>query len=83
MGEYKTIEISQETYDRLCVVRKALSKILHKNVSFDTLFKLFFTVQPLELVLMDMILEENPSVGFKKKPKKQEESNGATDTESD
>lgn len=83
MEKYKSIEISEEEYMRLSRVKDALSKILHKKISFDTLFKLFFTVQPLELVLTDMILEENPSIDFKKKRKKQEESDGETDEESD
>ena len=81
----KTIEISVETYNRLHSSKQQLSKIMHKNISFDTLFKLFYTVQPLEIALQDLILEEMPSIGFKKKPKEKEESesNGETDEESD
>jgi hypothetical protein len=66
-----TIEISIETYNQLHSIRTSLAKILHKKtVSMDTTLQLFLTCQPLDVTLMDMILEENPSVSFDKRRKK-------------
>lgn len=53
----KTIEVTVETYERLHSAKTNLSKILHKPVSFDMAFRLCFAVQPLDLILSDMILE--------------------------
>jgi hypothetical protein len=80
-----TIEISIETAKKLHSSKAKLAKILRKkNVSFDQLFRLFYEVKPINTILEDMILTENPSVGFKKKPKKQEpESDGETNEEAD
>lgn len=73
MAETKMIEITKETYDRLSSSKTILAKIIRKkSISFDKLFKIFYAVQPLDVMLQDMILEENPSVGFKKKKEKVE-----------
>jgi hypothetical protein len=73
MQETKMIEIDKETYERLSCSKTLLAKVLRKkSVSFTQLFKLFYVAVPLDVALQDMILEENPSVKFDKKPKKQE-----------
>jgi len=69
-----TIEVSIETAKKLHSLKDKLATILRKrNVSFDQLFRLFCEIKPINTILEDMFLEENPSIGFKKKPKKQEE----------
>jgi hypothetical protein len=80
-----TIEVTIETAKQLHSLKDKLAKILRKrHVSFDQLFRLFCEIKPLNTILEEMILEQNPSVGFKQKPKKQEpESDGETDEESD
>jgi len=71
MTETTTIEITMETYNRLRSVKQQVAKILRKkSISFDTLFKLFFIMQPIETTLQDLILEENPSISFDKRKKK-------------
>ena len=71
MTETTTIEITMETYNRLHSVKQQVAKILRKkSISFDTLFKLFFIMQPIETTLQDLILEENPSINFDKRRKK-------------
>jgi hypothetical protein len=71
---YTTIQVTIETYDKLHSVQQQLGKVLRKKtVSFDVMFKLFFVCQPLDLILQDLILEQNPSIAFDKKPKKHEE----------
>lgn len=67
MAEPKTIEVSAEVYARLCSCKQLLAKIVRKkSISFDQLFRIFYVAQPLDVVLQEYILEENPSVGFKK-----------------
>jgi hypothetical protein len=66
-----TIEISTETYNKLHSIRSTLAKILRKkSISFDTTLQLFLTCQPLDITLMDMMLEQNPSINFDKRRKK-------------
>lgn len=68
MGEAKSIEISAETYERLLSSKQLLAKIVRKkSISFDQLFRIFYATQPLDLFLQEYILEENPSIGFKKR----------------
>ena len=68
MAEPKTIEVSAEVYERLCSTKQLLAKIVRrKSVSFDQLFRIFYVAQPLDVVLQEYILEEMPSVGFKKR----------------
>jgi predicted CopG family antitoxin len=84
MGEPKTIEVSAEVYERLCSTKKLLAKIVRKkSISFDQLFRIFYVAQPLDTVLQEYILEEIPSVSFKKTRKQEETDEGATDEESD
>ena len=65
-----TIEVSIATYNKLYGVKEQIAKILRKRtVSFDTLFKVFFAVQPLEVILQEMILEEGVETSWKKKTK--------------
>lgn len=55
----KTIEISAEAYEKLRSSQESLQKILRKRqVSFDQVIKIFFCVEPLDVILMDMMLEE-------------------------
>jgi hypothetical protein len=69
-----TIEISIETAKQLHSSKDKLAKILRKrNVSFDQLFRLFYEIKPINTILEDMIIEQNPSIAFDKKPKKHEQ----------
>jgi predicted CopG family antitoxin len=70
MAGPKTIEVSAEVYERLCNSKQLLAKIVRKkSISFDQLFRIFYVAQPLDVVLQEYILEEMPSVGFKKDKK--------------
>ena len=52
--EYKTIEISAETYGKLCCTSKKLAEILRKkHVSHDQVIRLFYEVHPLEALIME------------------------------
>lgn len=54
----KTIEVSTETYARIHNVKVNLAKIIRKPASFDTAFKLYFAIHPLDVILDDLLLEE-------------------------
>ena len=69
-----SIEVSIEIAKQLHSSKDKLAKILRKrNVSFDQLFRLFYEIKPINTILEDMILEENPSIKFDKKPKQETE----------
>lgn len=61
--KYKTIEVSTETYMRLCRVKKELEKIFHNNVSFAKMLKL----------LLSPKLIDYSEIFAEKTPEKQEE----------
>lgn len=82
MTDTTTIEISIVNAEKLHSCQESLQKFLHKRkVSADQVLSIFFLTKPLDLILTEWYLEENPSIKFDKKPKKEEKTNGDTNSQ--
>jgi len=79
MMDTTTEQVSIEVHGRLCSIAQSLQKILNKRkVSIDQVLKVLLAVKPLDLVLIEMMLEdaETKSVKFdRKKAKSMEDLN--------
>jgi hypothetical protein len=76
LTENTTIPVSIETKAKIDRTKTLLETILRKkNVSYDKLFQIYFSVYPLEYQLQMLILEENPSIKFDKRCRKKKDAN--------